>query len=51
VLRIAHVFPRRASATSEDEFVRVWNRPALIFSTHADYLANDLQPGERPGLG
>ena len=25
-------------------FVRRWSRPALIFSTHADYLADDARP-------
>ena len=31
-------------------FVRRWNRPALIFSTHADYLAGNLQPESAPAL-
>jgi hypothetical protein len=31
-------------------FVRRWNRPALIFSTHADYLRGDLHPESAPAL-
>jgi hypothetical protein len=32
------------------KFVRRWNRPALIFSTHADYLADALHPESAPAL-
>ena len=36
--------------TEWSRFVRRWNRPALIFSTHADYLRGDLHPESAPAL-
>jgi len=33
-----------------NRFVRRWNRPALIFSSHADYLADDVCPESAPAL-
>jgi len=42
---------RRTKIPQEwSRFVRRWNRPALIFSSHADYLADDAQPENAPTL-
>jgi hypothetical protein len=42
---------RRTSIPQEwSRFVRRWNRPAIIFSAHADYLSGGLHPESAPAL-